>query len=114
MAKPNKNNFDDIKMMIATLSITMTIVFWNLFAPASSNEATVQAATLPQISAPLEPVTQAEQPAPAFIGKILFGGQAPQPRVIVQSGGGGNNNVASNAGGGGGGGGTPATTTKSS
>lgn len=110
MAK-NKKNFDDVKMTIATLSITMTIVFWNLFASGANNTETVSAANIPQIAATVEPIAQAVEPTPTFVGKILLGGQAPQPRVVVvqQSGGGNNNNNnnnnnANNNGGGGGGG----------
>ncbi len=121
MAKPNKKSFDDVKMMIATLSITMTIVFWNLFASASSNEVTA-AENIPQITATLEPTVQvAVEPTPTFVGKILLGGEAPQPRVVVVQksggGGGGGNNGGGGGGGGntgGGGGGGATTTTKAS
>ena len=118
MAK-NKKTFDDVKMTIATISITMTIVFWNLFAASANNTETVSAAKIPQITATVEPIVQVVEPTPTFVGKILLGGEAPQPRVIVvqQSGGnnnGGGNNGGNNGGGGGnaggGGGGTTATT----
>lgn len=87
MAKPKKNNFEDVKMLIATLSITMTLVFWHLFsASAASAQEQVAVANLPQAAATLDPVAVALEPTPAptFTGKILLGGQAPQPKVVVQ------------------------------
>ena len=116
MAK-NKKNFDDVKMIIATLSITMTIVFWNLFAGSANNTETVSAENIPQITATVEPIVQVE-PTPTFVGKILLGGEAPQPRVVVvqqkSGGGGGGNNGGGGGNGGAGGGGGTTTTTKAS
>lgn len=120
MAKPNKNNFEDIKMLIATLSITMTFVFWHLFSSTASAQEQVAVANIPQASMGVEPVTTTSQAAtsPGFTGKILLGGQAPQPQVVVQRAkpsGNNNGNAGNNNGGGGnGGGGNVVTQTKSS
>lgn len=87
MSKSKKNNFEDVKMLIATLSITMTLVFWHLFsASATPPEKQVPIANIPQSSVTLAPVATLSAPtvAPTFTGKILFGGEAPQPQVIVQ------------------------------
>ena len=114
MAKPKKNDFEDVKMLIATLSITMTLVFWHLFsASAASAEEQVAVANIPQAGVTLEPVaTQSlPTPAPTFTGKILFGGEAPKPQVIVQRVKTTSNNNNNNGGGGGGG---AVTQTKSS
>ncbi|MBT3322802.1 MAG: hypothetical protein HN392_11015 [Anaerolineae bacterium] len=94
MAKAKKS-FDEIKMMIATISITMTIIFWNLFASdVNQKESSPEVTNTPQITATPEPVIETVKPVPAFTGKIYLGGQAPQPRVIIKTvprtGGGGN------------------------
>ena len=112
MAKPKKNNFEDVKMLIATLSITMTLVFWYLFsASTASAEEQVAVANIPQTGATIEPVAtrSVPTPPPTFTGKILFGGEAPKPQVIVQR----VKTTSSNNNGGGGGGGA-VTQTKSS
>lgn len=115
MAKPSKNNFEDIKMLIATLSITMTFVFWHLFSSSASAQEQVAVANIPQASLGVEPVTTTNQTAtaPGFTGKILLGGQAPQPHVVIQRAKPAQqtNNVGNNNNGGGG---NVVTTTKSS
>ncbi len=108
MAKTAQKNFDDIKMLIATFSITMTLVFWHLFsASAPDPSEQVAIANNPQIGVSAEPsVSPTPQPTPqSFVGKILLGGQAPQPQIIVQNGrnngnNGNNNNNNNNNGGG--------------
>ena len=110
MSKPQKNNYEDIKMLIATLSITMTFVFWHLFSSTASAQEQVAVANIPQASMSVEPITTTSQEStsPEFTGKILLGGQAPQPKVVVQrakpAGNNNNNNNNNNNGGGGGGG----------
>jgi len=104
--KAKKKNWDDVKMVISALSVTATLAMWNIFAAANNQKETAQVAELLPESEPvviIEPA--ATQPQPAFTGKILLGGEAPQPRVIVRSGGGG---------GGGGSAPAPVTTTSSS
>lgn len=98
--KPAPRNWNDIQVAIATISMALTLVFWNLFAGpdrVSALKRVQEQASLP----PPEPMQTAEpvvvQPTPPGDGKILFGGSAPQTQIIVQNGGGG---------GGGGGGGT--------
>ena len=112
MAKPKKNNFEDVKMLIATLSITMTLVFWHLFSiSAADAEAQVVVANISQTSVTLEPTLTPSlpTPAPTFTGKILFGGEAPQPEIVVQR-----VEVSRNNNNGGGGGGGVVTQTQSS
>ena len=98
MAKPKKNSFEDVKMLIATLSISMTLVFWHLFSASDvSAEEQVAVANIPQASATVELVAITNEPTPTFTGKILLGGKAPQPQVIVQRiNPSGNNNVSNN------------------
>lgn len=119
MAKPKKNNFDDVKMLIATLSIATTLVFWHLFsASAASAEEQVSVGNIPQEGITIDPESV----------KILFGGVSPEHRMVVyrlkssglnrrvgydtnnnantgnagknNNGGGGNNNANNNTGGG--------------
>jgi hypothetical protein len=84
--KPNSKNLSDVKMLIAAVSVTATLGLWNLFA---ANASTLAEST--QVPAdPLQP-SAVEGPAltqslPSFIGKIILGGFAPQPRVITRSG----------------------------
>ncbi len=113
MAKPQKNTYDDVKMLIATLSITMTLVFWHLFsASAADVNKEIIAANIQPVSVVVAAPSENNDPVePVVTGTVYFGGQAPQPRVVVQrnNNGGGNNNNNS-----GGGGGAPVTQTKSS
>lgn len=101
--KPAPRNWNDIQVVIATISMALTLVFWNLFAGPDRESALKRAQEQAAIPPP-EPLQTTEtvviQPTPLGDGKILFGGSAPQTTVIVQNGGGGN------GGGGGGGGGT--------
>lgn len=74
MAKSKKNNFEDVKMLIATLSITTTLVFWHLFsASAASAEEQVAVGNIPQEGVTIDPGSV----------KILFGGVSPEHRQIV-------------------------------
>lgn len=108
MAKRKQNTFDDVKMLIATLSISMTLAFWHIFSATANAEEQVAIANLPQATATLEPVAVVVEPTPAptFTGKILLGGEAPQPKVVVQrvkvnnnNNNGGNNGGGNNGGG---------------
>jgi hypothetical protein len=119
--KPASRNWNDIQIVIATASMALTLVFWNLFAgpdrETAVKRAQEQAAVLPppqpsQITAP--PAVQVQvQPTMQSTtlqgnGPILLGGSAPQTEIIVRVGGGGGGN-SNNSGGG-----SPATSTKSS
>ena len=101
--KPAPRKWNDIQIAIATISMAGTLVFWNMFAGPDREVAAKNAKE--QAAAPLQPsviVTAvpivAAPPTPLANGKILFGGNAPQTQIIVQTGG-------SRGGGGGGGGG---------
>ena len=115
MAKPQKNTFDDVKMLIATLSVTMTLIFWHLFSASAANaQGQVAVANIPQAGSNVEPmiVSNQQTTSPGLTGKILLGGQAPQQQVVViqRAKPAGNNNGNNN----GGGGGNVVTQTKSS
>jgi hypothetical protein len=100
--KTKSNTWDDVKMLVAAVSVTLTIGLWNVFAAAANREAVAHNANVPlQPTANVAPFVRQVEPAPGLTGKILLGGVAPQPRVVVRSGGGG-------------GGGGPVTQTRSS
>jgi hypothetical protein len=112
--KPISRNWMDIQIVIAAVSMSVTLAFWNMFAgpdrEAALKRAQEQAALPPpqpvQTNAPVAVAVQPTLQAPAIQGNgpILLGGSAPQTKIIVRSGGGG----------GGGGGGGAVTSTKSS
>jgi len=108
--KPAPKKWIDIQVVIATISMASTLVFWNMFAgpdrESAEKRAQEQAAIPPQPIITAEPIITA-QPTPLGDGKILFGGNAPQTQIIVRTGGGG-------GGGGSGGGGGGVTSTGSS
>lgn len=81
-AKPNAKNWNDLKLMLTALSVAATLGFWNLFAKPQEE---------PGIAGQLQPRAENNQEnpvaaQPAFTGKILLGGKAPQiARVIVSA-----------------------------
>ena len=103
--KPSKS-WGEIQLAIVAVAFTATLGFWNLFSAGQKQQVTITA-TNSEVP-PTEEVTQAPAPTPrqGFLPvKIIFGGKAPQQRVVVQA------NAApaqpkrkSNGGGGGGGG----------
>lgn len=104
MAKKKKKNWDDVKMVISALSVTATLAMWNIFAATND-----QAEKKQVVEAPPEPTVVVEvlptPTQPAFTGKILLGGEAPKPRIIVvQAKAKNKNNGGDNNDGGGGGG----------
>ena len=113
--KPAPRNWNDIQVVIATISMAFTLAFWNTFAgpdrASALKRAQEQAAIPPQPIATEAPIVVA--PTPLGDGKLLFGGNAPQTQIIVHSGGGGGGGNTS-GGGGNTGGGAPVTSTKSS
>jgi hypothetical protein len=110
--KPASRKWNDIQLAIATSSMALTLIFWNLFAgpdrASAMKRAQEQAAVPPQ---PSSAPTVAAQPTPLSNGKILFGGSVPQTQIIVQTGG---RNGGGNGSGSGGGGGGSTTSTGSS
>jgi hypothetical protein len=107
--RPAPKKWIDIQVVIATISMASTLVFWNMFAgpdrEAAAKRVQEQAASIPpQPTATAEPIAEI-QPTPLGDGKILFGGNAPQTKIIVQTrnrnGGGGGGGSASGGGGGG-------------
>jgi len=110
--KPPTRNWNDIQIVVATVSMAVTLAFWNMFAgpdrESAVKRAQEQAAIPPQPAVTAAPLA-VNPPTPLGDGKILFGGSAPQTTIIVQSGSGGGG-----GGGGGNGGGGAVTSTKSS
>jgi hypothetical protein len=106
--RPVPKKWIDIQVVIATISMASTLVFWNMFAgpdrEAAAKRAQEQASVVPpQPTATAEPIVVV-QPTPLGDGKILFGGNAPQTKIIVQTSnrkGGGGGGSASGGGGGG-------------
>lgn len=85
-AKPNAKNWTDLKLVITVASVAATLSLWNLLAantrpPKTNQEASFES----QMQSTNLGVTRAIQgiQAPAFMGKILLGGQAPQVPVVV-------------------------------
>jgi hypothetical protein len=112
--RPAPRNWNDIQIAIATISMALTLTFWNLFAgpdrESAAKRAQEQAALPPpqpvqvQVAAPVVQVQPTLQSTTLQgNGPILLGGSAPQTLIIVRSGGGG-----------GGGGGGAATSTRTS
>jgi hypothetical protein len=107
--KPTARNWNDIQIVIATISMALTLGLWNLFAGPDRETALKRAQEQAQAQ-PTQPMVQSPsavivQPGPTPLGDgvLLLGGSAPQTTVIVQGGGngGGNNNNASGGGTGG-------------
>lgn len=103
--KPITRNWNDIQIVIATISMAFTLGLWNLFAGPDRETALERTQAQPtqqpmgQSSAPI-----IAQSTPLGDGVLLLGGSAPQTTVIVHGGGGnggGNNNNASGGGTGG-------------
>lgn len=104
--KPASRNWNDIQIVIATISMALTLGLWNLFAGPDRETALKRAQTQPT-QQPMEqspaPIVAQSEPTPLGDGVLLFGGSAPQTTVIIQGGGNGgrNNNNASGGGTGG-------------
>lgn len=85
--KPGPKNWDDIKMLFTTISITATLGFWNVFA--ATNEQNLVAKEVEQPVSPALDVAPGvaalvtASPTPVFTGKILLGGKAPSQVVIT-------------------------------
>lgn len=121
---PKINKWSDIQLVIAAISMTSVIAFWNMFAGPDKAKADQKAAAEQQGSLipTVTPTAIVEPAAPVVtmppIGyTILFGGKAPQPQVIViqkPKGGGGGGGGNQDAGGGGAPASQPSTSTGSS
>jgi hypothetical protein len=103
--KPGARNWNDIQMVMAAISMAVTLAFWNMFAGpdrASAEQRAREQAAQPTMQ-PTQNTVIAPVPTPMDSGGvILLGGSAPQTTVIVHTGGGK------------GGGGGPVTSTRSS
>lgn len=92
--KPTKQNWNDIQIAITSISMVLTLAFWNLFAgpdrEASAKRAQEQATQAQPKPEQIVETQVAPQVMPQMDGPIYFGGSAPQ--TIVQNpgrGGGG-------------------------
>lgn len=122
--RPAPRNWNDIQVTIATVSMVLTLVFWNLFAgpdrasalKRAQEQAARDQAERDRIAQEQAAQTAQQQTAPSVLGQptatpstgpILLGGNAPKTQIIIQggSGGGNDNGGGGGAGGGGGGGG---------
>ena|SRR3972149_3914064 len=84
--KPNARNWNDIQMLIATLSLALTLGFWNLFAGPDRETAAKKAAQT-VIPTPTSQPPGAESLPPTLLPagiKILLGGAAPLPPAAPQ------------------------------
>ena len=85
MATKPQKSWNEIQLAIAALALTATLGFWNLFSAGQKQPVseTVTATDVP----PTEELPQAPMPTPragVLPVKIIFGGKAPQQRVVVQ------------------------------
>jgi len=110
--KPQGKSWGEAQLTIATLAITATLGFWNLFSTPEKAQAGAQIAQTFTPPPPPPPTETAEPTATALAlrpVKIIFGGQVPQQQIVqvqaqsaqapAKKHNGGNNN---NSGGGGG------------
>jgi hypothetical protein len=100
-------NWNDVQIAIATISMALTLLFWNLFAgpdretalrrareqaalsQAERDRIALEQATQPQVQVQ-PPVQVIAQPTP-MTGPLFLGGSVPQTRITVGGGGGGGN-----------------------
>ncbi len=102
--KTSQKNWTDVQLIISSIAIASTVSLWSLFAAPQKKTAGVAG----EVIVPPQPnniVIAQPQLAPGQ--KLLFGGTAPKPQVIIRNtGGGGGGGIVSGGGGGGTGGGT--------
>ncbi len=90
--KPGSKSWNDIQMVIAAISMAVTLALWNLFA--GPDRATAEQRAREQAA---QNTNQSPQPAAAVTaptpipngGVIFFGGSAPQTTIVHSGGGGG-------------------------
>jgi hypothetical protein len=72
---PNKKNWDEAKMAIATLSVTAVLAFWNLFSRIENSKAIAQAAAV-ATEPPTQPVptlvVPTEIPLPTPTSTVIY------------------------------------------
>ena len=86
--KPAPRNWNDIQIAIATISMAITLVFWNMFAGPDRETAAKRAQEQAAIPPRTDSYSRSNQLQLRQLhwadGKILFGGSAPQTQIIVQ------------------------------
>jgi cytochrome oxidase assembly protein ShyY1 len=82
--KPQGKNWSEVQLTIATLAITATLGFWNLFSAPDKAQAGAQIAQTS--TPPPPPPTETAQPTATALAlrpvKIIFGGQVPQQQIV--------------------------------
>jgi hypothetical protein len=117
--KPKLRNWNDVQIMLATISIAATLGLWNVFAePVKTVTAQVQDEPVTPPPPTTEPSPVAAEPTamPQILPqtKIMFTQVAPQTSNVVQPQKKKKKKNNNNNNGGGGGGGGAVTNTKSS
>lgn len=84
---PKKKNWNDIQMVITTISITATIGMWNMFAiDAKAKTIEAEKAFIPPAPSETPAPTSTPMPAPTMMVykpiKIIYGGTPPAPQVV--------------------------------
>lgn len=85
--KPQKS-WGEIQLAIAAVALTATLGFWNMFSAGQKQDVVTPSATDTDVPPPpTQAMAQAPAPTatPGFLPvKIIFGGTAPQQKVVVQ------------------------------
>lgn len=84
---PKKKNWNEIQMVITTLSITATIAMWNMYAgDAKAKAVEAEKAVIPPTPTFIPDPTSTPVPAPTQMVykpiKIIYGGTPPAPEVV--------------------------------
>jgi len=89
MNKKPQRSWGEIQLAIAAITLTATLLFWNLFSVPQKQQVDAQSQDTTVPPAPLDP-TQTDAPAPAptqsygFVPvKIIFGGVVPQDQLTA-------------------------------
>lgn len=84
--KPQGKSWGEIQLTIATLAITATLGFWNLFSAPEKAQAGAQATQTSTPPPPPPTETATAEPTATTLAlrpvKIIFGGQVPQQTVV--------------------------------
>lgn len=77
-------NWGEVQLAIAAIALTATLAFWNLFSAPQKQQDVAQAPN--DTPAPPQELAQDTTSTSGFLPvKIIFGGAAPQQKVVVQS-----------------------------
>ena len=82
-----QKSWGEIQLAIAAVALTATLGFWNLFSAGQKQQVVAAASPTDTEVPPTEALAQVPAPTatPGFLPvKIIFGGTAPQQKVVVQ------------------------------